>query len=124
MKVINEKTENSQVFLTIEMEPAEVEGSLEEAYHRLVKKTDVPGFRRGKAPRVMLESYIGRESLLKDALNSLIPEACENAIKEQEIEAFARPSVEVTRTDPLSFKAVVPLPPAITLGDYHQIRNR
>ena len=122
MKVTNEKTENRQVFLTVEMEPAEIEGSLEEAYHRLVKKTDVPGFRRGKAPRVTLENYIGRESLLKDALNSLIPEACENAIKEQGIEAFARPSVEVTRTDPLAFKAVIPLPPVITLGDYHQIR--
>ena len=116
MKVNKEKTENSQVFLNIEMEPAEVEGSLEEAYQRLVKKTDVPGFRRGKAPRVMLERYIGRESLLKEALNNLIPEACENAIKEQKIETFARPSVEVTGTDPLVFKAVVPLPPTITLG--------
>lgn len=122
MKVTNEKTENSQVFLNIEMESAEVEGSLEEAYNRLVKKTDVPGFRRGKAPRVMLERYIGRESLLKEALNNLIPEACENAIKEQGIETFARPSVEVTGTDPLVFKAIIPLPPTITLGDYHQIR--
>ncbi len=121
MKVTNEKTENSQVFLTVEMEPPEVEGSLEEAYHRLVKKTDVPGFRRGKAPRVMLERYIGRESLLKEAISNLIPEACENAIKEQKIEAFARPSVEITRTDPLAFKAIVPLPPVITLGDYRQI---
>lgn len=121
MKVTNEKTENSQVFLAVEMEPSEVEESLEEAYRRLVKKTDVPGFRRGKAPRVMLERYIGRESLLKEAINDLIPEACENAIKEQKIEAFARPSVEITRTDPLAFKAIVPLPPVITLGDYHQI---
>ena len=121
MKVTNEKTENSQVFLNIEMEPSEVEESLEEAYHRLVKKTDVPGFRRGKAPRAMLERYIGRESLLKEAINDLIPEACENAIKEQKIEPFARPSVEIIRTDPLAFKAIVPLPPVITLGDYHQI---
>ena len=122
MKVTREKTENSQVFLGIEMEPTEVEESLQEAYHRLVKKTDVPGFRRGKAPRVMLERHIGKESLFEDALNALIPKAYENAIKEQEIEPFARPSIEVTQTEPLVFKAVVPLAPEVKLGDYHHIQ--
>jgi trigger factor len=114
--------ENSQAFLTIEMEPPEVEESLEAAYRRLVKKTNVPGFRKGKAPRVMLERYIGRENLLEDALNSLIPRACEDALKEQEIEAFARPAIEITQTEPLIFKATVPLPPTVNLGDYHSLR--
>ncbi|MBE9513182.1 MAG: trigger factor [Chloroflexi bacterium] len=122
MKVTKDKTENSQVFLTIEMEPVEVEDSLEEAYHRLVKKTNVPGFRKGKAPRVMLERQIGKEGLLEDALNTLIPKAYENAVKEQEIEAFARPSIEIAQTDPLVFKATVPLPPRVELGDYRSIQ--
>jgi len=122
VKVTKDKIENSQAFLTVEMEPAEVEDSLEEAYQRLVKKTNVPGFRKGKAPRVMLEHYIGRESLLEDALNSLIPLAYEDALKEQEIEAFARPDIEITQTDPLVFKATVPLPPAVRLGDYASLR--
>jgi len=121
VRVTNEKIENRQAFLTIEMEPAEVEEALEEAYHRLVKKTDVPGFRRGKAPRAMLERYLGRESLFEDALSSLIPKAYDNAIKEQEIEAFARPSIEIAQTEPLVFKAVVPLLPKVELGDYHHI---
>ena len=73
MKVTNEKTENSQTFLTIEMEPAEVEESLESSYHRLVKKAKIPGFRKGKAPRAVLERHIGKESLLEEALNSLVP---------------------------------------------------
>ena len=75
MKVTNEKTENSQVFLTIEMEPAELEESLEKSYHRLVQKTRVPGFRKGRAPRTILERHIGKESLLEDALNALVPQA-------------------------------------------------
>ncbi len=122
MKVTREKIEDCQAFLTIEMEPAEVEESLEKSYSRLVKKTNVPGFRKGKAPRAMLERHIGKESLFEEALNHLLPEAYEKAIKEVEIEAFARPSIEVAQTDPLVFKATVPLPPTIKLGDYHQVK--
>jgi len=121
VKVTNEKTENSQVLLSIEMEPAEVEDALEKSYHRLAKKTNIPGFRKGKVPRAILEHYIGRESLLQDALNQLIPEVYEKAIKEQEIDAFAQPHIEVTQTDPVVFKATVPVRPTVELGDYHSI---
>ncbi len=122
MKVTRDKTENSQVFLTIEMEPAEVEESLGKSYSRLVKKTNIPGFRKGKAPRAILERYIGKESLLQDTLNYLLPQAYEQAIKEQEIDAFAQPHIEVTQTDPLVFKATVPVPPTVELGDYQHIK--
>ena len=122
MKVTNDKTESRQAFLTIEMEPAEVEESLEAAYHRLVKRTRIPGFRKGKAPREILERYLGKESLLEDALNSLLPKAYEDAIKEQEIEPIAQPHIEVAQTDPVVFKVTVPLPPTIKLGDYHHIK--
>jgi len=122
VKVTREKEENSQVFLTVEMEPAEVEESLEKSYSRLVKKANIPGFRKGKAPRAILEQYIGKESLLDDALNHLLPQAYEKAIKEQEIEAIARPHIEVTQTDPVVFKATVPLKPAVSLGDCHHLQ--
>ncbi len=122
MKVTREKTENSQVFLTIEMEPAEVEESLEKSYYRLVSKAKIPGFRKGKAPRAILERYIGKESLLEDALNHLLPEAYEKAIKEQEIEAIAQPQIEIAQTDPVVFKVTIPLKPTIKLGDYGSIR--
>ena len=122
MKVTKEKTEDSQAFLTIEMEPTEVEESLAEAYHRLVKKTNVPGFRKGKAPRQILEQYFGKESLLEDALNHLVPQAYEKAIAEQQIEALARPQIEIVQTDPVIFKATVPLAPLVKLGDYHHIQ--
>jgi len=122
MKVTNEKTENSQAFLTIEMESAEVEESLEASYHRLVKKTKIPGFRKGKAPRAILERHIGKESLLEDALNNLLPQAYEKAVKEQGIEPIAQPHIEVAQTDPVIFKVTVPLPPTIELGDYHHLQ--
>ena len=122
MKVTNEKIEDSQVFLSIEMEPAEVEESLEESYHRLVKKTDIPGFRRGKAPRAILERYLSKESLFEDALSNLLPKACEKAIKEQKLETIAQPHIEVAQTDPVIFKAVVSLRPTVKLGDYHHIQ--
>jgi len=122
VKVTKEKTENSQVFLTIEMEPAEVEASLEKSYYRLVKKAKIPGFRKGKAPRAILERYLGKESLLEDALNHLLPEAYEKVIKEQEIEAIARPQIEVVQTDPVVFEAIIPLKPTIKLGDYRHLQ--
>jgi len=122
VKVTKEKTENSQVFLTIEMEPAEVEESLDKSYQRLVKKNSIPGFRKGKAPREVLERYMGKECLLDNALDNLLPEAYAKAIKEQEIEAIARPHIEIAQTDPVVFKVTVPLKPTIKLGDFHHIQ--
>ncbi len=122
MKVTREKTENSQVFLSIEMESAEVEASLEKSYSRLVKRTNIPGFRKGKAPRAILERHIGKESLLEDALDYLLPQAYEEAIKEQKIEAIAQPHIEIAQTDPVVFKATVPVKPTVELGDYHSIQ--
>ena len=122
MKVTKEKTENSQAFLTIEMEPAEVEESLEVSYHLLVKKTKIPGFRKGKAPRAILEGHIGKESLFEEALNNLLPQAYEKAIKEQEIEPITQPHIEIAQTDPVIFKVTVPLKPTIKLGDYHHLQ--
>ncbi len=122
MKVTNEKTENHQAFLTVEMEPAEMEESLENSYRRLVKKIDIPGFRKGKAPRAILERHVGQESLLRETIDELVPQAYEKALEEQEIEAIAQPQIEVVQTNPIIFKAVVPLKPLIKLGDYRGIQ--
>lgn len=122
MKVSTERIENSQVVLNIEVEPEEVESSLELAYRRLVKNTAIPGFRKGKAPRALLERFIGKEALLDDALEHLVPEVYAQAIEEQGIEVIAQPQIEVTQTDPVIFKATVAIRPSIELGDYRQIR--
>jgi len=122
LKVTNEKIENRQAFLSIEMESAEVEQSVEECYHRLVKKTKIPGFRKGKAPREVVERYLGKDSLREEALDDLIPKAYKKAVEEQKLEPIARASIEITQNDPLVFKAVVPLQPTVELGDYLSIR--
>jgi trigger factor len=122
LKVTREKEENRQAFITIEIEPAEMEHGIEDGYKHLVSHANIPGFRRGKAPRAVVERYLGRGRLLEEAVDHLIPEAYENALKEQNIEAFAQPQMEITQVDPLIFKAVVPLKPSIELGDYKSIR--
>ncbi len=122
MKVTNEKIENSQAFLSIEMEPQEVEESLSHAYQELVKKTKVPGFRVGKAPRAVLERHIGKENLFDEALHHLLPRAYEQALKEQNIEAIAQPEVEIAQMEPVVFKVKVPLKPKVALGSYQDIQ--
>ncbi len=122
MKVTKEKVESNQAYITIEMEPAEMEHGMEDGYRHLVTKANIPGFRKGKAPRAVVERHLGKGRLLEEAIDHLIPEAYEKACKEQAIEPYAQPQVEITQADPLIFKAVVPLAPTVELGDYQSIR--
>ena len=121
MKVSTERIENSQIVLQVEADPDELERSMEGAYHSLVTRAEVPGFRRGKAPREMLERHIGRETLFGEALDRLIPQLLSQAIEDHGIEAIARPDIEITQTDPVTFKATVSVPPTVELGNYKEI---
>lgn len=122
MKVTKEKTENSQAYLTVEMDPSELEDALQHAYEHMVKGTSVPGFRKGKAPRAVLERHVGKEAVMDHALNDMIPEAYEKAIREQSLEPIAQPQIELEKVEPVIFKAIVPLPPTVVPGDYKNIR--
>ena len=122
MKVSTESLGNCQMVLNVEAEATELDKSLEEAYHHLVNEVSIPGFRKGKAPRAILEQHIGKKSLLEEALEHLIPQLYNQAIESQKIDPIARPEIDVTQTEPLVFKAVVSLKPEVKLGDYHGIR--
>ena len=122
MKVSPGNTENRQMVLEIEADPEEIESSLDVAYNRLVKRANIPGFRKGKAPRQMVERHLGKEVLLQEALEHLVPQLLDQAISEQGLEPIAQPEVEITRVDPLAFKATVPLKPTVELGKYLEIR--
>jgi trigger factor len=122
MKVSTENMENCQVALTIEAEAGELDKSLSEAYHRLVSKASIPGFRKGKAPRAVLEQHLGKGALLEDALDRLIPLLYEQAIESLGIKPIAEPKLEVAQTSPVVVKAIVPLKPTVKLGNYHDIR--
>jgi trigger factor len=122
MKVSSQTIENRQMLFEVEAEPDEVEKSLSAAYLHLVNRIEVPGFRRGKAPRSMLERHIGRGALLEEAMEHLVPELLGKAIDEQKIDIIARPQIEITKMEPVVFKATVSLPPTVELGDYSGIR--
>jgi trigger factor len=122
MKVSTETLGNCQTALTIEAEASELDKSMDEAYHHLVKEVSIPGFRKGKAPRAVLVQHVGRQSLLDEALEHLIPQLYKEAIESQEIEPIARPEVEIIQTEPVIFKATVSLKPEVKLGDYHSIK--
>ncbi len=122
MRVTREKLENCQVSLNIEAEDRELEKALDEAYHRLVSKVSIPGFRKGKTPRAILEQHLGKSTLLEEALERLVPQLYKQAIESEKIEPIAQPQIEITQNEPLVFKAIVPLKPTVKLGDYHSIK--
>ena len=122
MKTTAERQPESQMLLQIEVEPDRVEKSVDQAYRRMVGKYRIPGFRPGKAPRVMFERYVGREALLREALERLVPEVYDEAVKEQNLDPIGQPEFEIPTMDPLTIKATVPIRPTVRLNDYRDIR--
>lgn len=122
MKVSTKRLPESQVLLEIEADPQQMERSLDKAYRRLAQRVEVPGFRKGKAPRNMLERHLGRPRLVQEALDILIPEAYNQAIEEEDVDAIDQPSIELVNDEPLSFKATVPIRPTVDIGDYESVR--
>jgi len=122
VKVSTEKAPDSQIVLTIEVEPPELERSLDSAFQRLGSKAQVPGFRKGKAPRPILERYFGKAAILEDAIEQLAPKVATDAIAQESIDAISQPRIEVTQVDPVIVKATVDVKPDIDLGEYRSIR--
>ena len=122
MKLNQEETLNRQTILNIEVEPEELDGFLNRAYQRLVRRVVVPGFRKGKAPRTMVERLVGYDRLLEEALEILVPEITSSAVQTQGLEISTMPEVEVVDKGPVKIKATVALTPGIGLGDYRPLR--
>jgi trigger factor len=122
MKLSAEDLDNRRIALNIEAEAGEIDKSLDEAYHHLVKEVSIPGFRKGKAPRVILEQQIGKGALLREALEHLVPQLYKEAIQSKNLEPIAEPELQITQSEPLVFKAVVSLKPEVKLGDYRSIK--
>ena len=118
MKSTLDKTENRMSYLTVVTEASELEEYMEKAYQRLVKRTEVPGFRKGNAPRDILEKHVGREKLLEDAIKEAVPVMCNSVIKEHNLEPIMQPMVKIVQNEPLKFEMIVALKPQIELGDY------
>jgi trigger factor len=122
LKVTVERIPDSQVLLNIEIDPERVESSIDQAYKRLAPRTRIPGFRPGKAPRALVERHYGRDVLLHEALDRLVPLVVKEAIEAESIEIVDQPDLEIASLDPVVIKATVPVRPTIELGDYRALR--
>jgi trigger factor len=124
MKVLDRKNESHQEIFKVELDKSEVDAALEMAYEHLVKEVNIDGFRKGKAPREVLEGRIGKEALFDQAMKDSLPDLIDNMLVENKVSAYATPQVRVTSNEPVIFEATVPLQPDITLGDYNSIKMK
>lgn len=122
MKITREDTSPQIVTLNIELDSEDVEPYLDRSFKRMVNRVQIPGFRPGKAPRHIVQTYVGKEAMVRESLDLIAQETLDRAIEEQELETFGEPDVELIEADPLSFKAIVPLEPEIDLGDFRSLR--
>src|SRR5947208_12957651 len=124
MKVETRELPDSEFEFSFEVEDARVERAMDAAYRRMASQVNISGFRRGKAPRPLVERVVGRESLLEEALNHLLPEVYEEALRETKVQALTEPHFDVEGLNPLRAKAVVVVQPPVELGDYHAIHRQ
>ncbi len=120
-----EKLEKNMAKLTIEVAPEELEKAIERAYQKNKKGISIPGFRKGKVPRQMIEKMYGKGVFYEDAVNDLLPEAYSKALDECEENIVSSPKIEVVQVEagqPFIFTAEVALKPEIGLGKYKGVK--
>lgn len=125
MKATMEKIDNHKVVFEIEVPQNEVTKALEKAYRKLAEKVNIPGFRKGKVPRHILEARIGKEALLDEAFEIMASPAYSKALDDNNVEPVSRPEIEVVtlaEDQPMVFKATVVAKPEITLGQYKGVK--
>ena len=116
-----EKLEKNMAKLTIEVSAEDLEKAMQAAYQKAKGRITLPGFRKGKAPRKMIEQMYGKGIFLEDAANALIPEHYSKALEECELEIVSQPQIDVTQAEPgkaFIFTAEVAVKPEVTLGEY------
>jgi trigger factor len=124
MKANAERIEKNTVLLEVEIDAEHFFKALDQAYRRLVKKVNIPGFRRGRAPRVILERHIGKQALVDEAVEIVIPETYLKAVDDTGIKPVTQPELELVQAEegkPLVFKAKVVVEPEVKLGQYTEL---
>ncbi|MFB4165396.1 trigger factor [Alteribacillus sp. JSM 102045] len=116
-----EKLEGNQGVLTVDVESEKFDNALDEAFKKVRKQVNVPGFRKGKIPRKIFEQRFGVEALYQDAIDIILPEAYSEAVEEAGIEPVDRPEIDVEQVEKgenFVFKATVTVKPEVQLGEY------
>ena len=116
-----EKMEKNMAKLTIEVSAEDLDKAMQNAYQKAKGRISIPGFRKGEAPRKMIEQMYGKGVFLEDAANALIPEHYSKALAECDLEIVSQPKIDVTQVEPgkpFIFTAEVATKPEVTLGDY------
>lgn len=116
-----EKVETNKVVLTFEISQEDIKKGLDQAFNRVKKNVNVPGFRKGKVSRQVFEKMYGEEALYQDALNILLPDAYDNAVEETGIFPVTQPTIDIESIEkgkPWVIKAEVIVKPEVKLGEY------
>ena len=122
MNITQDEVIERQTMLHIELEDSDLDPYMDRAYRRVVQRINIPGFRKGKAPRSIVQQYYGKEQLLNEVLDSMLPELTSKAIAEKGLETVGLPDITIDAIDPFQFSATVSLSPIVDLGDYRNIR--
>ncbi len=124
MQVTTEQLDPCKIQLTIEVDADTVAATIDKVYREYNKATSVPGFRKGKTPRAILERFVSEDSIKQRAIETMAPDAYEQAIEQEKIEPYAEPEMSVDQYEPgksFIFKTIIPLAPIIELGEYKGI---
>ncbi len=125
MKVTAEKIDNQQVVLEIEVPAADLDKASDKAFKKIAGKVNIPGFRKGKAPRKIVEQHVGKQAILDEAFEIVFPQVYGEALEEQKIDPVTRPSVDMVTLEAgkdLVFKVTVTEKPELKLGDYKGLK--
>ena len=125
MSVQVEKLEKNMAKLTVEVPAEDVEKAIQGAYQKMKKSINIPGFRKGKAPRQLIEKMYGKEVFYNDAVDAMLPKAYSDAVEECGEEIVSYPKINVEQIEsgkPFIFTAEVAVKPAVTLGEYKGIQ--
>lgn len=125
MNVTTEKIENHKVVLTIEVPAEELDKGIKAACKSLANRVNIPGFRKGKAPRRILEMNIGKESILDEAFDRVAQKAFDEALKQENLDPVDRPQVDIVTLEEgkdVVFKATITPVPEVTLGEYKGLK--
>lgn len=124
MKVTNKSLENRQAILTIELDETDMKPAMKEAYQHAGQHADIPGFRKGKVPRHLLDRHFGKDRIIADAIEHAAPDICHKAVITEKLAFYGQPQVEIIQQEPVILKAVFPMPPEIELGDYRKLKTK